>query len=94
MLKGKIPEAVKFLWKTCIKLKQNPELINLTFEAKEEFLFLLLLKTFMESEDASNNPKETIDELQSAAKDKEKEEIEARKRLVRYLTVRMLNFDF
>ncbi|XP_031830938.1 CAP-D2 condensin subunit isoform X2 [Nomia melanderi] len=86
MLKEKITEAVKFLWKTCIKLKQNPELTNLTSEAKEEFLFLLLLKTFMESENTSNNPKETIDELQSIAKDKEKEEIEVTKRLVHYLT--------
>ncbi|XP_076383101.1 CAP-D2 condensin subunit isoform X2 [Megalopta genalis] len=85
MLKQKIFEAVKLLWKICIKLKQNPQLKNLTFEAKEEFLFLLLLKTFMESEDKENNTNKVTDNMQSTDKNKEKEEIEVQRRVVHYL---------
>ncbi|KZC05191.1 Condensin complex subunit 1 [Dufourea novaeangliae] len=85
MLKGKILEAVKFLWRACIILKQNPDIENLANEAKEEILFLLLLKTFMESEGALNSANETINTSQSTDKDKEKEQIEVAKRVVNYL---------
>ena len=58
MLKEKTLEAVTYLWKVCIALKQCPDMENLSADAKEEFLFLLLLKTFMESEDSSSQAKE------------------------------------
>ncbi|XP_078041894.1 CAP-D2 condensin subunit [Augochlora pura] len=85
MLKEKILEAVKLLWKICTKLKQHSQLENLTSEAKEEFLFLLLLKTFMESENKENSRIETTDDTQSIDKSKEKEELEVQKRVVHYL---------
>ncbi|KOC65469.1 Condensin complex subunit 1 [Habropoda laboriosa] len=68
MLKEKIFEAVTYLWKVCVKLRQNPDIENLSPEAKEECLFLLLLKTFMESENDSNNVKKDTDKRQSVDK--------------------------
>lgn len=85
MLKEKIFEAVTYLWKVCIKLKQKPDIENLSPEAKEECLFLFLLKTFMESENNLNNLKENIEEKQSIEENKEKEEIIAIKRVINYL---------
>ncbi|XP_076685668.1 CAP-D2 condensin subunit isoform X2 [Andrena cerasifolii] len=90
MLKEKILEAVTYLWKVCIALKQCPNIENLSPDAKEEFLFLLLLKTFMESEDTLNEAKKGTDNArESTAKtqsgDKEKEEIAVVKRVVNYL---------
>lgn len=87
MLKEKIFEAVTYLWKVCIKLKQKPDIENLSPEAKEECLFLFLLKTFMESENNLNNLKENIEEKQSIEENKEKEEIIAIKRVINYLRV-------
>lgn len=87
MLKEKIFEAVTYLWKVCIKLKQKPDIENLSPEAKEECLFLFLLKTFMESENNLNNIKENIEKKQSIEENKEKEEIIAIKRVINYLRV-------
>lgn len=92
MLKEKILEAVTYLWKACIALKQCPDMENLSPDAKEEFLFLLLLKTFMESEDTSNQAKEGTDKtrestVEAQSGDKEKEEIAVVKRVVNYLRV-------
>ncbi|XP_076656625.1 condensin complex subunit 1-like [Halictus rubicundus] len=84
MLKEKIYEAVTLLWNSCIKLNQNAQLKTLPFEAKEEFLFMLLLKTFMESEDNKDSTNETTDNSESTDKNGEKKEIEVRKRLVDY----------
>ncbi|XP_046144630.1 condensin complex subunit 1-like isoform X4 [Osmia bicornis bicornis] len=83
MLKEKILEAVKCLWKVCIKLKESPEIENFSAEAKEECLFLLLLKTFMESENGPNNVQENADNRESL--DKDKENIVGAKRVVNYL---------
>nr|XP_034178145.1 condensin complex subunit 1-like isoform X2 [Osmia lignaria] len=83
MLKEKILEAVKFLWKVCIKLKESPEIENFSAEAKEECLFLLLLKTFMESENGPDNVQENADNRESL--DKDKENIVGAKRVVNYL---------
>ncbi|XP_034178146.2 condensin complex subunit 1-like isoform X3 [Osmia lignaria lignaria] len=83
MLKEKILEAVKFLWKVCIKLKESPEIENFSAEAKEECLFLLLLKTFMESENGPDNVQENADNRESL--DKDKENIIGAKRVVNYL---------
>ncbi|XP_076302628.1 condensin complex subunit 1-like [Lasioglossum baleicum] len=85
MLKEKILEAVTYLWKVCIKLKQSPDIENLSPEAKEECLFLLLLKTFMESENNSSNEDENTNEKQLKDKNNEIEEIIAIKRVVNYL---------
>lgn len=87
MLKEKILEAVTYLWKVCIKLKQSPDIENLSPEAKEECLFLLLLKTFMESENNSSNEDENTNEKQLKDKNNEIEEIIAIKRVVNYLKV-------
>ncbi|XP_029054482.2 condensin complex subunit 1-like [Osmia bicornis bicornis] len=83
MLKEKILKAVKFLWKVCIKLKENPEIENFSAEAKEECLLLLLLKTFMESENGPDNVQENADNRESL--DKDKENIVGAKRVVNYL---------
>lgn len=88
MLKEKILEAVKLLWKACLKLKQSPDLEDLPPEAKEECLFLLLLKTFMESENNASDTNEKADKRQSVDKTEEINEITARKRVVNYLKVR------
>lgn len=84
MLKEQIFEAVSFLWKACIKLKQSPEIENFSPDAKEECLFLLLLKTFMESE---NNPngQENDSNNESVDSGKAKEKIATAKRVVNYL---------
>ncbi|XP_017876679.1 condensin complex subunit 1 [Ceratina calcarata] len=83
LLKGKVLQAVKSLWKTCVKLKQSPDMENFTPEAKEEFLFLLLLKTFMESENLNNNKEQS--EQEKEKQEKERQEIAAGKQLVNYL---------
>ncbi|XP_017757299.1 PREDICTED: condensin complex subunit 1 [Eufriesea mexicana] len=86
MLKEKILEAVTYLWKVCIKLKQSPDIENLSPEAKEECLFLLLLKTFMESENNTSNENESTNKKQlTDKKNNEIEEIIAIKRVVNYL---------
>ncbi|XP_076167655.1 CAP-D2 condensin subunit [Ptiloglossa arizonensis] len=85
MLKEKIFEAVTYLWKTCIKLKQNLDMTKFSIEAKEEFLFLLLLKTFMESEDNLNSAQKITDTMRLLNKDKKDQEIAATKRVVNYL---------
>ncbi|CAK9809075.1 Condensin complex subunit 1 [Anthophora quadrimaculata] len=85
MLKEKVFDAVTYLWKVCVKLRQHPDIENLSPEAKEECLFLLLLKTFMESENNSSNAKEDIDKSQSVDTSTNKEEIIAKKRVVNYL---------
>ncbi|KOX78117.1 Condensin complex subunit 1 [Melipona quadrifasciata] len=83
MLKQKILKAVKYMWKICLHLKQNSGIEDFSPEAKEECLFLLLLKTFMESE---NNPiDENVDTQHSENKNKENDEILALKRVVNYL---------
>ncbi|KAK1132275.1 hypothetical protein K0M31_016395 [Melipona bicolor] len=83
MLKQKILKAVKYMWKICLHLKQNSGIEDFSPEAKEECLFLLLLKTFMESE---NNPiNENVDTQHSEDKTKENDEILALKRVVNYL---------
>lgn len=89
MLKEKIFEAVTYLWKTCIKLKQNLDMTKFSIEAKEEFLFLLLLKTFMESEDNLNSAQKITDTMRLLNKDKKDQEIAATKRVVNYLKVRI-----
>lgn len=78
MLNGKVLLAVKSLWKTCVKLKQCPDMENFTPEAKEEFLFLLLMKTFMESENLSTTKEKSEEE-------KDKQEITTKKKIVNYL---------
>ncbi|XP_076661535.1 CAP-D2 condensin subunit isoform X2 [Halictus rubicundus] len=83
MLKEKVYEAVTLLWNSCIKLNQNAQLKTLPFEAKEEFLFILLLKTFMESEDNKDNTNE-ITNSESTDKSREIKKIEAQKRIVDY----------
>ncbi|XP_076247462.1 CAP-D2 condensin subunit [Calliopsis andreniformis] len=83
MLKEKILEAVMYTWKACISLKQCPDIEKLSVEAKEEFLFLLLLKTFMESEETSDKTENNAEKTQSD--DSEKEKIAVAKRLVNYL---------
>lgn len=85
MLKEKILEAAKFLWKVCIKLKESPEIENFSPEAKEECLFLLLLKTFMESENGPDNVQENANNRESL--DKDKKSIVGAKRVVNYLKV-------
>ncbi|XP_071858144.1 CAP-D2 condensin subunit [Bombus fervidus] len=84
ILKEKILEAVTYLWKVCIKLKRSPDIEVLSPEAKEECLFLLLLKTFMESESNLDNIGENTDAVHSTDKNKEEEEIIS-KRVVNYL---------
>lgn len=74
------------MWKICIKLKQSPDIEVLSPEAKEECLFLLLLKTFMESESNLNNIGENTDAVYPTDKNKEEEEIIS-KRVVNYLKV-------
>ncbi|XP_076630904.1 CAP-D2 condensin subunit [Colletes latitarsis] len=87
MLKEKISEAVTYLWKVYVKLTPKPDKKNFSSEAIEEFLFLLLLKIFMESEDKLDNVKVCADTAQSSDKDKsnDEEEITATKRVVNYL---------
>lgn len=85
MLKEKVLDAVKYLWKACITLKRAlcPDMQNLSPDAKEEFLFLLLLKTFMES--TSTNTNENTEKAQ--ADDEEERCIEVAKQVVNYLKV-------
>ncbi|CAL7943553.1 unnamed protein product [Xylocopa violacea] len=85
MLKEKILEAVTYLWKICKKLKQSSDVENLSPEAKEECLFLFLLKIFMESENNLNIAEENTDKRHSIDKNNEKEEIIATKRVINYL---------
>ncbi|XP_076282236.1 CAP-D2 condensin subunit isoform X2 [Lasioglossum baleicum] len=84
MLKEKIYEAVTLLWDTCIKLNQNAELKTSSFEEKEKLLLMLLLKTFMDSEDNENSTNETTGNSESTDKDIEKKKIEVQKRIVDY----------
>lgn len=87
MLKEKILEAVTYMWKICLHLKRNSDIENLSPEAKEECLFLLLLKTFMESESNPIDGNENVDRQHSEDKNKEDDEILALKRVVNYLKV-------
>nr|XP_012231606.1 PREDICTED: condensin complex subunit 1 isoform X2 [Linepithema humile] len=88
LLNRKVTAAVKYLWTTCTKLKENPEMENLSAIAKEECLFTFLLKIFIESEDDSLE-NENGDAVNNADKlnqvNKMKEDINKRKRIINYL---------
>lgn len=90
LLNKKVTAAVKYLWKTCTKLKGNPDMENLSVPAKEECLFTFLLKIFIESEDdAVENENEKADNANKSEQvNKMKEEINKRKRVINYLNVR------
>lgn len=87
LLNKKVTAAVKYLWKTCTKLKGNPDMENLSVPAKEECLFTFLLKIFIESEDdAVENENDNANKSEQV--NKMKEEIKKRKRVINYLNVR------
>ncbi|CAL1675876.1 unnamed protein product [Lasius platythorax] len=88
LLNRKVTKAVTYLWKTCMILKEAPEMRNLSIAAKEECLFAFLLKIFIESENKStdNEDENTIDASKSEQDNKKKEEISLRKRVINYLT--------
>lgn len=95
LLNRKVTKAVTYLWKTCMILKEAPEMRNLSIAAKEECLFAFLLKIFIESENKStdNEDENTIDASKSEQDNKKKEEISLRKRVINYLTVRDIKMN-
>ncbi|XP_029170808.1 condensin complex subunit 1 [Nylanderia fulva] len=88
LLNREVTEAVTYLWKTCMLLKEAPEMKNLSSTAKEECLFAFLLKIFIESESksADNEEENMIDASKSEQNNKKKEELRLRKRVINYLT--------
>ncbi|XP_072757251.1 condensin complex subunit 1 [Anoplolepis gracilipes] len=88
LLSRKVTKAVTYLWKTCMTLKEAPEMKDLSTAAKEECLFAFLLKIFIESENNStdNGDEKTVDASKSEQDNKKKEEISLQKRVINYLT--------
>ncbi|KAG7205865.1 hypothetical protein KM043_007797 [Ampulex compressa] len=85
LLNEKVNKAVAYLQRVCTKLECAPKMDNLSVEAKEECLFLFLLKIFMESENASDNSEQnTVNAEETESHEKQKEEIKAKKRVVSY----------
>lgn len=85
LLNRKVTKAVTYLWKTCMILKEAPDMRDLSTAAKEECLFAFLLKIFIESENKMTENKSTVDASKSEQDDKKKEE---QKRIINYYTVR------
>lgn len=88
LLNRKVTEAVTYLWKTCTKLEEAPEMESLSAAAKEECLFTFLLKIFIESEDKNAN-----DAGNSEQDNNMKEELRLRKRVINYLNVRDIKMN-
>ncbi|XP_036138844.1 condensin complex subunit 1 isoform X2 [Monomorium pharaonis] len=84
LLGRKVTEAVTYLWKTCTKLEEAPEMDDLSAAAKEECLFAFLLKIFIESENKSKDDEDENAEKLEQNNDK-KEELRLRKRVINYL---------
>ncbi|XP_011634039.1 condensin complex subunit 1 [Pogonomyrmex barbatus] len=87
LLNQKVTEAVTYLWKTCTKLKEAPEMKNLSISAKEECLFAFLLKIFIESENklADDKNEDLNDAAKSEQDNKNEEELRLRNRVINYL---------
>ncbi|XP_011702254.1 PREDICTED: condensin complex subunit 1 isoform X2 [Wasmannia auropunctata] len=87
LLNRKVTEAVTYLWQTCTKLEEAPEMENLSAAAKEECLFTFLIKIFMESENKSaDDEDENANNAEKSERDnKMKEELRLRKRVINYL---------
>ncbi|XP_011866970.1 PREDICTED: condensin complex subunit 1 [Vollenhovia emeryi] len=87
LLSRKVTEAVTYLWKTCTKLEGAPDMENLSDAAKEECLFVFLLKIFIESETKSDTDptNEDKNDAGKSEQDNGREELRLRKRVISYL---------
>lgn len=92
LLSRKVTKAVTYLWKTCMMLKEAPEMKDLSTAAKEECLFAFLWKIFIESENKSidddNEDDKTGGTNKSEQDNEKKEQIRLRKRVINYYKVR------
>ncbi|XP_066603695.1 condensin complex subunit 1 [Prorops nasuta] len=91
MLEEKVIIAVTYLYKICTKLKDAPSMNGLDKDAKEECLFVFLLKIFMDSENvpetaiAENGEEAISKEVENPEQIEKRHQLEAKKRLVKYL---------
>ncbi|EFN85409.1 Condensin complex subunit 1 [Harpegnathos saltator] len=85
LLNREVTEAVTYLWKICTKLKEAPDMENLSIEAKEECLFAFLLKIFIDSEGRSMNNDENATDVEKSEKDELVKQMVKRKYVVNYL---------
>lgn len=96
LLNREVTKAVTYVWKTCMMLKEAPEMRNLSSTRKEECLLAFLQKIFIESENKSTDKEnENVADASKSEQDdnKRKEEISLRKRVINYLTVRDMKLN-
>ncbi|RLU17541.1 hypothetical protein DMN91_009776 [Ooceraea biroi] len=86
LLNRKVTRAVTYLWEVCTRLEGAPEMESLSTAAKEECLFVFLLKIFMESEDKPTGGDRNVTDANKSEKDtKIREETGLQKRVVNYV---------